>query len=136
MNVKTQTATAARSVMTSHVRFDFFHPHAKSVCIAGSFNNWNPSATRMVPVGHGRWVRELWLTPGIHQYLLVVDGEWVFDLNATDYLPNVFGGMNAIVEVLPAPKPSRADTRPKPAYAPRRRATEGERTASRVACCA
>ncbi len=136
MNTNTQSATTARSVMSGRVHFELFHHHAKSVCVAGSFNGWNPFATRMVPAGNGRWLRELWLPEGIHQYLLVVDGEWVFDLNATDYVPNVFGGMDAVVEVSSALKPSRAHASPKPACAPQRTAGKGKRTASRVACCA
>src|SRR5262245_36387023 len=36
-------------------------------------------------------------------YLFVVDGEWVFDRRATDYTPNVFEGMNAVVRVQAPP---------------------------------
>jgi len=55
----------------------------------------------MVAVCDGRWMRELWLPPGQYEYLFVVDGEWTFDPNTTDYMPNLFGGMNAVMEVLP-----------------------------------
>ena len=135
MTTSAQSTTTARSVMSGRVRFEFVNSHAKSVCVAGSFNGWDPSATRMVPAGHGRWLSEVWLPQGIHQYLLVIDGEWVFDLNATDYVPNVFGGMNAIVEVSSELKPSRAGASPQPACAPKRMAKEGERTTSRGSCC-
>jgi 1,4-alpha-glucan branching enzyme len=91
-SVVTRFADAAR------VHFELFHPTAKRVFIAGSFNGWNPSATAMASAGHGKWLRELWLLPGEHEYLLVVDGEWVFDPRSADYAPNVFGGMNAVVQ--------------------------------------
>ena len=29
----------------------------------------------------------------------MVDGEWKFDPGAVEYVPNIFGGMNAVVDV-------------------------------------
>lgn len=84
------------------VRFEFNDPTAQRVCFAGSFNGWDPSAVPMVAAGQGRWVADLRLPPGPWEYLLVVDGQWLFDPNAKDYMPNVFGGMNAVIDVPPA----------------------------------
>ena len=75
-------AAAGRSPDASHARFAFFHPQAKRVCLAGSFNDWNPTATPMAPAGRGWWLRELWLPPGQYEYLLVVDGQWMVDPQA------------------------------------------------------
>ena len=91
-------ATAARSVMSDGFALNSLIPTQTAFALPA-----RSTAGTHLPrgwfLGHGLWIRQLWLPSGIHQYLLVVDGEWVFDLNATDYLPNVFGGMNAVVDV-------------------------------------
>src|SRR2546425_13328126 len=93
-----RAAVATRFADAARVPFELFHPTVKRVFIAGSFNGGNPSATAMPSAGQGKWLRELWLPPGEDEYLLVVDGEWVIDPKAADYTPNVFGGMNAVVQ--------------------------------------
>lgn len=84
------------------VRFEFDHPTAQRVCVAGSFNGWSPSATPLAPVRGGRWAAQLRLPPGQYEYLYVADGAWFFDPRAADYVPNVYGTLNAVIEVLPS----------------------------------
>ena len=79
--------------------FELQHSNAGKVCIAGSFNDWRPDATPMVGLGTGRWVKELTLPPGRHEYRFVVDGEWVDDPNAKEATPNPHGGVNAVLTV-------------------------------------
>ena len=55
----------------------------------------------MIALGNGRWVKELALPPGVHEYRLVVDGEWMADPRAAESAPNPFGGLNSIVRILP-----------------------------------
>jgi len=81
------------------VRFEFIHPTAVTVCIAGTFNDWQPEAKPMHPTGDGRWLKETVLPPGIHEYCLVVDGQWIPDPLAKETLPNPFGGRNSILTV-------------------------------------
>lgn len=69
------------------------------VCIAGSFNDWHPSATPMLHMSHDRWVKELSLPPGRYEYCLVVDGKWLCDPTAAEKVPNPFGGCNAVLIV-------------------------------------
>ncbi len=90
------------------IRFEFCHSTAKRVCVAGSFNGWSSSTTPLAATGKGRWLRDLWLPPGAHEYLFVVDGAWVFDPKATDYVPNIFGGMNTVIHAR-SPAPSAAN---------------------------
>jgi 1,4-alpha-glucan branching enzyme len=71
---------------------EFFLPTVKRVHVAGSFNGWSATATPLAPSGNGRWLRDLWLAVGCHEYLFVVDGEWLYDPRATDYVPNVLEG--------------------------------------------
>jgi 1,4-alpha-glucan branching enzyme len=81
------------------VHFEFTHPTATTVCVAGCFNHWQPEAKALHPSGGGRWVKETVLAPGTYEYCLVVDGEWMPDPMAKDYVPNPFGGKNSILTV-------------------------------------
>ena len=94
-------ADVGRAHASAPVRFEYHHPTASRVFVAGSFNGWNPSVTALANLGSGHWLRLLWLPPGEHEYLFVVDGVWCFDPHAADYVPNVYGTMNAVVEVFP-----------------------------------
>jgi chromosome partitioning protein len=82
------------------VVFVTLYPRAKSVQIAGDFNNWQPSKTKMEKVSDGGvWQTKLYLPPGKYRYRLVVDGQWQQDpYNALTEL-NPFGSHNSIVEV-------------------------------------
>jgi hypothetical protein len=76
-----------------------FFPNATRVCIAGSFNNWDRSATPLKHCGKGRWVAELLLKPGRYEYRLVVDGKWNDDTFAQTRVGNPFGGLNCVLIV-------------------------------------
>ena len=88
------------------VHFEFTHPTARDVCIAGTFNGWQPDAKPMHPMGHGRWLKETALTPGAYEYCLVVDGQWMPDPLARETVPNPFGGRNSILKVASSPEAS------------------------------
>jgi 1,4-alpha-glucan branching enzyme len=81
------------------VHFKFTHPSATRIAIAGTFNDWPPGATPMVPIGGDLWVKELVLPPGVYEYRLVVDGKWLPDPQASDTAPNPFGGLNSVLKV-------------------------------------
>lgn len=81
------------------VRIHFLHPTATSVFVAGSFNGWNTNRSCLRRIGNGHWVGEFALAPGIHEYLLFVDGVWVADPSAASTTPNPFGGCNSVIEV-------------------------------------
>ena len=61
------------------VRFEFTHPTATTVSVAGSFNEWKPEAKILHPAGGGRWFKETALAPGNYEYCFVVDGQWMAD---------------------------------------------------------
>lgn len=87
------------------VRFEFTHPTARTVALAGTFNKWRPDVTPMMHWGDGRWMAELFLAPGAYEYCLVVDGEWMADPLAKETVPNPFGGRNSILRVSPGERP-------------------------------
>lgn len=82
------------------VRFEFTHPTAKTVCVAGTFNHWQPDAKTLHPIGSGHWLKETALAPGTYEYCLVVDGQWMPDPLATSTVPNPFGGRNSVLQVV------------------------------------
>jgi 1,4-alpha-glucan branching enzyme len=86
------------------VRFEFAHPTATTVFVAGTFNDWHPTTKSMHPLGNGRWLKETALAPGTYEYRLVVDGEWTPDPRAWDSVPNPFGGRNSILQVASSPE--------------------------------
>ena len=81
------------------IHFEFASPTAESVAIAGIFNEWQPNATPMIALGQGRWAKDLALPPGDDEYCLVVDGQWTPDPQATESVPNPFGGVNSVRKV-------------------------------------
>ena len=104
--VKTQTVKTAApeaaslriaAAQANHVSFELVKADAQKVCVAGSFNQWQPEQTPLVPVGNGRWVGDLTVQPGRYEYLFVVDGQWLPDPNAKDSVQNPFGGKNSVL---------------------------------------
>src|SRR5215472_15620395 len=88
-----------QSPKVGRVSFELVRPDAKSVYVAGSFNDWKPEKAPLSPTGNGRWVGDLTLKPGRHEYLFVVDGQWMPDPNAKESVQNPFGGRNSILGV-------------------------------------
>jgi 1,4-alpha-glucan branching enzyme len=93
------TTTAPVLPHAGTVSFELVKPDAKRVCVAGSFNDWKPETTPLVPKDNGRWVGDLTIKPGRYEYLFVVDGQWVPDPNAKETVKNPFGGLNSILGV-------------------------------------
>ncbi|HTA29484.1 MAG TPA: glycogen-binding domain-containing protein [Candidatus Cybelea sp.] len=86
------------------VRFEFTDPKAASVCLAGSFNHWQPESKTLHTTGVGRWWKETALAPGTYEYCLVVDGRWMPDPLAAESVPNPFGGRNSLLRVASSPE--------------------------------
>jgi 1,4-alpha-glucan branching enzyme len=82
------------------VRFTLAHSSAKSVSVAGDFNDWSPSAHPLRRTGSGRWIVVVALPAGEHKFMFVVDGEqWVVPPLAEDYVDDGFGSRNGVVIV-------------------------------------
>jgi 1,4-alpha-glucan branching enzyme len=90
--------------MLQPVHFEFTHSNAASVCIAGSFNDWQPEAKPMHPLGSGRWIKDTNLAPGTYEYCLVVDGKYLPDPSARETVPNPYGGRNSVLTVFNSPE--------------------------------
>lgn len=85
------------------VRFEFTHPTAKTVCLAGSFNHWQPESKSLHSSSMGHWWKETALAPGTYEYCFVVDGQWIPDPLAKSAVDNPFGGKNSVLEVAISP---------------------------------
>ncbi len=71
--------------------------NAKSVFLAGDFNNWNPTSFAMKKEGDG-WMLDVHLDPGKHTYKFVVDGKnWIKDPGNAQWEENEHGSGNSVV---------------------------------------
>jgi 1,4-alpha-glucan branching enzyme len=96
--------TPEASLKLVPVRFEFTDPRATSVCLAGTFNHWQPEAKTLHSSGVGNWWKETSLAPGTYEYCLVVDGKWMPDPLAKETVANPFGGRNSILHVASSPE--------------------------------
>lgn len=81
----------------------FHAPGAKSVHLAGSFNNWNTTSHPLHQDKrdkmNGTWQRTVYLEPGVYEYRFVVDGVWHDDPGSTERWTNEFGTFNCVIWV-------------------------------------
>jgi 1,4-alpha-glucan branching enzyme len=89
----------AKAPPSPRVVLELVNPAATQVFVAGSFNNWQPEQTPLIAAGNGRWASALQVAPGRHEYLFVVDGQWLPDPNAKESVENPFGGRNSVLTV-------------------------------------
>lgn len=86
-----------------YVQFVLADQGARSVTVAGDFNDWDVASTPLVDAdGDGVWTGLVALRPGQHKYMFVIDGKrWVTDPEAERYIDDGFGMRNAVVTVTP-----------------------------------
>ena len=89
----------AKAPPAPRVVLELVNPLATQVFVAGSFNNWQPEQAPLVAAGNGRWAGNINVGPGRHEYLFVVDGQWLPDPNAKESVENPFGGRNSVLTV-------------------------------------
>jgi hypothetical protein len=85
------------------VQFRLEAPGARAVRLAGDFTDWQPEHT-MHEQAPGVWSVTVPLTPGVHDYVFVVDEvDWRTDPHAPQ-VADGFGGLNSRLAVL-GPEP-------------------------------
>ena len=91
-------AWAAPEKVAGGIRFTYRDPNAASVSWAGVFNNWSPTANKMIKDANGVWSVVVALPAGDQQYKFVVDTQWFADPEN-----GVTGGEfgNSVVKVAP-----------------------------------
>ena len=74
-------------------------PDAAKVCLAGSFNDWDPEVRLLNRDNKGVWKTSVTLAPGVYEYRFVVDGEWRDDPACAQRQSNQFGTDNCVVQI-------------------------------------
>jgi hypothetical protein len=84
-----------------YVQFTLDAAGARSVSVAGDFNDWSTETGVLRDVdGNGVWSGMVAVTPGVHKYMFLIDGEeWVTDPVAEGYVDDGFGMRNALLAV-------------------------------------
>ena len=82
-----------------HVVIYHTFPEAKSVSVAGSFNDWKPTAGSLQDRWCDIWRVDLTLKPGRYEYRFVVDGKWADDTINPNRVQNPFGSYNSVLVV-------------------------------------
>jgi 1,4-alpha-glucan branching enzyme len=72
---------------------------AKTVCLAGTFNDWHPRVSEMLRTEDGLWLKDLSLPAGTYEYRFVVDGIRVTDPKCCDSVANPYGQQNSLIVV-------------------------------------
>jgi len=85
-----------RDPKAKKVEFSLVAPEAKSVFIAGDFNQWNPSSLPLKKGRQGIWKISLPLDPGQYEYRFFVDEEWQNDPVCSSFVENPFGTFNCL----------------------------------------
>ena len=81
--------------------FTYMDPAAKSVSVAGEFNQWNATANPMKKGEQDVWSATIPLKPGKYLYKLMVDGAWKTDPLSLDGPDDGYGGKNSVKIVAP-----------------------------------
>ncbi|MBA3065131.1 hypothetical protein FP828_01415, partial [bacterium] len=68
-------------VWAGEYEIKYYAPKAEKVSIAGDFNGWNPDEFPMEKIDGGYFSKTLELEPGVHEYKVIIDGEWLDGAN-------------------------------------------------------
>jgi len=70
------------------------------VFLAGSFNDWDPTAKQMSDKNNeGLFSVTVCLEPGCHEFKYVIDGIWCADPTFVDWVHNDLGTLNSVKSV-------------------------------------
>jgi pimeloyl-ACP methyl ester carboxylesterase len=102
-------ATVSQRSVTFHLKD---HPNAKSVALAGTFNNWNPQSTPMISKG-ADWSVSINLAPGTYRYKFVVEkNRWTVDPENPQTEDDGDGHINSVIVVTASGRSSTLGTKP------------------------
>ena len=81
------------------VIFNFRAPPGVEVCVAGTFNNWDPTSIRLRGNSKGTYTATVLLPPGQYEHKFIVNGDWRNDPECSEQVPNAFGTTNSVLVV-------------------------------------
>ena len=79
--------------------FSFTAHEATSVQLVGDFTRWQQAPVSLRKGADGLWQAAVAMPPGEHHYRFIVDGQWQDDPQCAQYVPNPYGGQNAVRQV-------------------------------------
>ncbi len=95
---KKTCAKKAVKPATKAIAFTLRADAKKSVFLAGTFNDWNPTATKM-SFKKDLYATTVKLAAGTYEYKFVVDGIWMADPECADFVANDKGTLNSVITV-------------------------------------
>lgn len=85
---------------TRELKLTYFSPTARSVAVAGDFNEWVAvQENRMISNENGLWSQTIRLQPGKYRYKFVVDGQWIIDPNNPSTELDEAGNINSLLVI-------------------------------------
>lgn len=90
--------SAAGKTIRRRVTFEIEAKPGQTVCVAGSFNDWEPSKV-LSEKAPGVFSGTMMLAPGVYEYKFVVDGDWRLDERNPNFAANDFGTLNSVLVV-------------------------------------
>jgi len=97
---KCKTAKCAEKpvkVAKRRIAFTYRAEPGLKVFLAGSFNNWDPSAKEMKESKKsGIYSATMLLAPGSYEYKFVINGTWCADPECSDWVQNDHGTLNSV----------------------------------------
>ena len=82
------------------VRFEVSAEPGSRVFVAGTFNNWSPTANPLKDnPDSGHYKAVVGLPKGRCEYKFVVNGIWTVDPKCADWVPNNYGSLNSVLNV-------------------------------------
>jgi 1,4-alpha-glucan branching enzyme len=82
------------------VQFELSAAAQSRVFVAGTFNNWDPTANPLRDdADSGDYKAAVRLPAGTHEYKFVVDGVWTVDPRCADRVANDSGSQNSVLRV-------------------------------------
>lgn len=94
-----QTKVGSVKEGENEIKFKLEYNGEDQVYVAGSFNDWQATATPMEREGD-YWIKEMELEPGEYQYKFVIEGEkWITDPNNPQTADDGYGGENSVINV-------------------------------------
>jgi 1,4-alpha-glucan branching enzyme len=80
-------------------KFSYATTDAHNVQLVGDFTNWEERPIRLRKEPNGVWQAAVRLEPGTHYYRFLVDGQWRDDPECPLFVPNPYGGHDAVRQV-------------------------------------
>ena len=82
------------------VQFKMSASPGSRVFVAGTFNQWEPTANPLSDTsGCGEFKASLLIPKGTHEYKFIVNGVWIMDPKSVEWSTNACGSLNNVLHV-------------------------------------